>query len=276
MATLDPVVVAGEIDMDWHASTHGAIIQSADVQASIDLHLKLKDFTVAGKRIGALDVADEGKDRNAFAVRYGQLLEHVESWSGKGGDLYATTQRSFRICDERGLTEMLYDADGLGAGIRGDARVVNSQRTEPDERGRPKGHAITVIEHRGSATVEYPTRKVARTNRTNQDLYLNKKAQSVFNLAMRFRESGKAARGEPFSPELIICIDSKIPELSRLIAELGQYTSKETASGKLMVDKIGNEPGSKSPNLADALVIAFAPRRMPLVFTDADVAAMES
>jgi phage terminase large subunit len=274
------VVVAGEIDMDWHASTHGAIIQSSDVQASIDLHLKLaqregENFTVAGKRIGALDVADEGKDKNAFAVRYGQLLEHVESWSGKGADLYATTQRSFRLCDEHDLTEMLYDADGLGAGIRGDARVVNSQRTAIDpETGRPKGFAIRVTEYRGSSTVESPTRKVERTNRTNQDLYLNRKAQAVFHLAMRFRESGNAARGEPFNPERIICLSSKIPELSRLIAELGQYTSRETASGKLMVDKVGDEPGAKSPNLGDAIVICFAPRKGPMNISDATIAAM--
>jgi hypothetical protein len=275
VATLDPVVVAGEIDMDWHASTRGAIIQSSDIQASIDLHLKLQGFKVSGKHVAALDVADEGKDRNALAIRFGQLLQSVESWSGKGADLYATTQKSFAICDEHGLTDLLYDADGLGAGIRGDARVVNSHRTELDpETQRPKGHAITVLEYRGSAAVAFPKRKVPRTNRTNEDMFLNAKAQAVFNLARRFRESGKAARGEPYDPELIICIDSKIPELSRLVAELGQYSSKETASGKLQVNKLGDEPGAKSPNLADAVVMAFAPRRGPLRFTDDDIAAM--
>jgi phage terminase large subunit len=265
VATLDPVVVASEIDMDFHASTRGAIIPSAHVQAAIDLHLKL-GITPTGVRRGALDVADEGKDRCAFAVRHGQLLESVESWSGRGGDIYSTTQRAFALCDEHELREFRYDADGLGAGIRGDARALNEKRTAPDpETKRAKAHSINAKPYRGSAPPEFPNRKAPRTPHKNIDFYANAKAQAWHHLAMMFRESDKAARGEPYDPELIICIDSRIADLSRLISQLSQATAKQSASGKLLVDKLGD--GEKSPDMADAVVIVFAERHEPLNFS---------
>ncbi len=55
--------------------------------------------------------------------------------------------------------------------------------------------------------------------------------------------------------------------------ELAQITCEESPGGKLTVDKDG---GGDSPNLAAAFMMATAPRKLPLVFTDADVRAMES
>jgi phage terminase large subunit len=50
------------------------------------------------------------------------------------------------------------------------------------------------------------------------------------------------------------------------VAELSQATVSETAAGKLQIDKVGE--GERSPNLADALVMCYAPRRMPLNVSD--------
>jgi phage terminase large subunit len=197
-------------------------------------------------------VADRGVDRNALAVRRGLLLEHVESWSGAGSDIFSTTAKAFRLCDERGLTAFRYDADGLGAGVRGDARVLNEKR----------GRKIAVTEYRAPAAPLFPTRFVPRTNRKSEDFYANHKAQSWWHLRMMFQESYKASRGEPYDRESLISIDPKIPELSRLVAELSQATVSETAAGKLVIDKVGD--GERSPNLADAVVIAYAPRVLPM------------
>src|SRR5262249_6506029 len=79
---------------------------------------------------GALDVADEGVDRCAFAGRHGVLLEALESWSGKGGDILATTHRAVHLCDTHGYATLFYDSDGLGAGVRGDMRAVNEPRRD--------------------------------------------------------------------------------------------------------------------------------------------------
>jgi phage terminase large subunit len=79
---------------------------------------------------------------------------------------------------------------------------------------------------------------------------------------MLFAESFKASRGEPFDADAIVSINPKIAELSRLVAELAQATMSQNNAGKLLIDKIGD--GERSPNLADTVVIAFAPRQMPL------------
>lgn len=257
VATLDPVIVAQEIDCSFAASVEGVVIPSPWVQAAIGLHERL-GIKPTGARYGALDVADRGIDKNAFAVRHGILLEHVESWSGAGSDLFGTTTRTFRLCDEHNLREFDYDADGLGAGIRGDARVVNLSR--PDAQ-------LRVNEYRGSESPLFPEAIVPRTSRTNQDFYSNRKAQSWWHLRMLFQESYKASRGEPYDRERIISISPRIGELSRLVAELSQATVKETATGKLQIDKVGD--GERSPNLADAVCIVFAPRLLPLRIPDA-------
>ena len=194
-------------------------------------------------------VARAGK--NAFAIRHGILLDHVESWSGTGSDLYGTTLRAFRICDEQRITEFEFDADGLGAGVRGDARVVNEKRKTAPQ--------IRANEYRGSSSPLFPTGKVPRTQRTNEDYFANRKAQAWWHARLLFQESYKASQGQPYDTEKIVSINPKISELSRLVAELSQATVHETATGKLQIDKLGE--GERSPNLADAVVMAFAPRR---------------
>ncbi|MGO9994701.1 MAG: TerL protein [Steroidobacteraceae bacterium] len=263
VATLDPIIVAQEIDCNFAASVEGVIIPNEHVQAAIDLDVFL-GVTPTGIRMAALDVGDRG-DRNAFAVRHGCQLESVQSWSGKSGDIFSTTQRAFRLCDEFGLREFTYDADGLGAGVRGDARVINEQRAAargPVASATPAEYfahqSIAAKEYRGSATPVHPTKLVPRTNRKNEDFFANRKAQSWLHLQSLFREAYKARMGLPYDKAAYISINGKIPELGKLVAELSQATVSETAAGKMLVDKIGE--GKSSPNLADAVVMCFAPR----------------
>ena len=265
-AELDPVIVAQEINCDWNASIEGVVIPSAWVQAAVGLHERL-GITVAGSKRAALDVADRGVDKNAMAFTHGVLLVHAESWSGKDSDIAATTSKAFRLCDERGYDEFDYDADGLGAGVRGDARVLNEHRTQPGPDARPRGRPINVGEYRGSGAVIFPERIVPRTNRKNEDFYSNRKAQAWWSAKLRFAESFKASKGEPYDPDSIICIARDIPELSRLTSELSQATVKETMTGKLQINKTPDD--AMSPNLADAIIMAFAPRKPTMRVSDA-------
>jgi phage terminase large subunit len=252
-ATLDPVVLGQEVNADFSASREGVVIPALWVQSAIGLAEKL-GLVPTGARHAALDLGDTG-DRSALAVRHGVCLLHIESWSGAGSDLLKTVARAFRLCDERNCTEMLYDADGLGASVRGDARVLNEQRTE---------RQIKVVEYRGSATPSNAKRKVPRTDRTWADLAANRKAQAWWHLRMLFEQSYRAATSEPYSADEIICIDPTIPELAKLLAELSQPTMSENSAGKLLIDKLGN--GERSPNLADAVVMAFAPQEVRASF----------
>lgn len=246
------VITAQELDIDYQASVEGVIIAQEWVQAAIGAHEKL-GLTISGDRMGALDVADQGRDVNAFAVRHGVLLTHVEGWRGVGSDLFETTERAFIICDQRRLDSFCYDADGLGAGVRGDATRINARRQKSQDRH------IHVSEFRGSAAVHHPDRTVGGTDRKALDMFQNLKAQSWWELRDRFQNTFRAVNGLPYDADEIICIDKSIACLAQLSIELSQPQWKISGSGKLMVDKVPD--GAMSPNLADAVMMLFAQPR---------------
>jgi hypothetical protein len=259
VAELDPVTVAQEIDIDYSASVEGILIPSAWVQAAIDAHERLF-IEPTGSRRGALDVADEGKDKNAFAIGLGVLLLDVEEWSGKGSDIFGTVQRAFGLCDEHDLEEFQYDADGLGAGVRGDARVVNEQRSSEQRT------EIWVNAFRGSEAVYRPESEDV-PGRKNKDYFANRKAQGWFNLRKRFQTTFRAVTaGADFDPDDIISLSSGCSNLARLCGELSQPTYSINTVGKVVIDKAPD--GTKSPNLADSVMILFAETNRPLVFSD--------
>ena len=261
---LDAVTVAQEIDINYSASVEGVLIPSAWVQAAVDAHIKL-GIQPTGQRMGALDVADEGKDTNAFTSRHGFLLEDIEEWSGKGDDIFGTVQRAFSICDQRRLEMYRFDSDGLGAGARGDARVINEQRKERRER------QITATPYRGSGSPANPEDEAVpgeygQQGRLNKDFFANAKAQGWWRLRTLFRNTWRAVEEKmPFSPDEIISISGSMPLKNKLIVELSQPTYSVNGVGKIVVDK--KPDGTKSPNLADSAMIAYA----PMEFTSMDI-----
>lgn len=262
---LDPVVFAQEIDANFYASAEGVLVPPQWVSAAIGL-LEKKKIEPSGYRVAALDVADIGKDRCGFAVRHGNHLEHAMTWTGTGSDIHSTVAKAFVLCDMYGVTDLVYDAIGVGAAVRGSARTLNEHRIAAGQ------IPITVIEFASSNTPIFPDRIVPRTGRKAKDLFLNRSAQAAWYIRSRFSESFKAASGEEFDPEEIISINPSIPELSRLTAEFSQPTIKETATGKWQVEK--TPKGSRSPNLYDAVAMAFAPRRMPMRISDVTLSVL--
>lgn len=246
----NPVVIAQEIDLNYSASVEGVLIPSAWLQAAVGAHTKL-GIEPTGARKAAFDVADEGRDKNALCGRLGVLIDHLEQWSGVGGDIFQSTQRVFGICDERGYESFQYDADGLGSGVRGDAVVINAARRAA---GVPE---INVDPYRGSGAVHDPEGEMVE-KRLNKDFFANFKAQSYWSLRLRFRDTYRAVvEGKPYDPDSIISIDPGLELLPQLLVELSQPTYTLNLAGKVVVDKAPE--GTKSPNLADAVCIAFNP-----------------
>lgn len=251
----DPIIVAQELDLNYSASTEGILIPSEWVQAAVDAHIKL-GIQPSGQRLGAMDIADEGKDKNGFSSRYGFLLQNVHEWSGEGSDIYASVVKSFGYCDDYGLDEFRFDEDGLGAGARGDARVINELR-QAEGRG-----TITATPFRGSGSVFDPEDEAVpgdngKAARLNKDFFANAKAQSWWHLRKLFRNTFRALNGMDYDPDEIISISSEIENKDRLLIELSQPTWSKNAVGKILVDK--QPEGTKSPNLADTVMINYAP-----------------
>jgi phage terminase large subunit len=260
---LDPVTIAQEIDINYTASVEGVLIPSAWVQAAIDAHVRL-GIKPTGARIGALDVADEGRDLNAFCGAHGIVIEALEEWSGKGDDIFGTVQRAFGLCDEFGYDRFRYDADGLGAGVRGDARVINEGR----DGSRKK---IDVDAFRGSASVFDPEKEDVK-GRKNEDFFANLKAQSWWSLRTRFQNTFRAIKdGRAGDPDKLISIPGNLPHRAKLCMELSQPTYSLNTAGKIVVDKTPD--GARSPNLGDAVMIRFASMTKAPMIISTSVAA---
>lgn len=255
VAKLDPVTVAQEIDINFSASIDGVLIPSAWVQSAIDSHIKL-GFDPFGEKTTALDVADLGKDSNAHALRDGVLLRDIVEWHGSTvEDIYGTTQKTFGQCDDWKCYNVLYDSDGLGVGVRGDGRVLNEIRRE---------QMLTEIDltpFHGSAAVMWKDKEFVE-GRTYGDFFENFKAQAWWMLRDRFKATHEAVtQGKDFSPDELISISSECTHLARLQTELSQPTYKKTGRGKVLVNKTPDS--TKSPNLADDVMMCYAPRTQP-------------
>lgn len=265
---LDAVTIAQELDINYSASVEGVVIPSAWVQSAIDAHLKL-GLTITGKRSGSLDVADEGKDKNAFCISRSILVLDVREWSGKGSDIYQTTEAAFDLADEFGLEGFRFDSDGLGAGVRGDANQINKQR-------KAKGlRELTVEPYRGSGAVINPESE-DEPGRKNEDYFPIRKSQAWFSLRRRFMRTHRlVTMGVECDPDDIISLSSTMPLLGQLTAELSQvlYKRNET-TGKMHIIKAPDD--TKSPNLADAVVIQYSGgSRAPMVISDDALRAMQ-
>jgi len=252
----DPIVIAQEIDLNYDASQEGIVIPSAWVQASIDAHIKL-NLSVSGIRRIGFDIADEGKDLNAIVLRHGFLVEHTDIWSGKGIDIYKTTQKTFNICDQFNCDSVKFDEDGLGAGVRGDANKINSERNNKVHFEGFRGSG-EISNKNGDAFDQFSDRTLRPSDkfRTNEDYFSNLKAQAWWQLRTRFHETYRAVvEGLPFDENKIISISSSCPNYLKLISELSQPTYSQNSNGKILIDK--KPDGSKSPNIADALMMCF-------------------
>lgn len=265
-ANLDPVVVAQEIDRDYSASVKGIVIPGAWVRAAIDAREFLGIQRQGAKGV-VLDVADEGEDKNAIGKFRGVEVLETEEWSGKGSDIFETVEYAFDVCDEEQVREFHYDADGLGAGVRGDARTINDRRKANGQR------QIKAKGYRGSGGVIDPEAAVEGTKgsegeegRTNLDYFANSKAQGWWALRNRFKRTFRwvqhvktnGAEGSPCGIDEIISLSSKNPTCMQLVAQLSQATYKQNQAGKIVIEK--TPPGTKSPNMADTVMIRYAPK----------------
>lgn len=256
---LDDVTIAQEVDRDYGASVHGIVIPAAWARAALGAREKL-GLALAGERRLSLDVADEGKDKNALLLAHGIEILSVDERSGKGADIFKTVEWTFDVADEEKIGLVEYDADGLGAGVRGDARTIN-------ERRHGKGmQPVSFVGFRGSEAVVDPDGIVEGTmgregdrGRTNKDMFGNRKAQGWWELRRLFRNTYRwVVEGRSCAPDDIISINPKGKNAMKLVSELSQPTYSTNPAGKIIINKVPG--GMPSPNLADAAMIRYAPK----------------
>lgn len=257
-------VFAQEVDRNYSAAVDGIIIPAEWVKAAIDAH-KAVWFDGGGMWCGALDVADEGGDLSALALRKGVVLKSIAEWGDR--DTGKTTRLAVDACAGLGAIELQYDSVGVGAGVKAEANRL------AEEGKLPKG--VRLVPWNAGAAVLFPDKHVIEGDKDsplNQDFYKNLKAQGWWQLRRRFEKTYRAVKeGIKFPHDELISLDSAcIPVglLRKLEKELSQPTASRNSEMKLIVDKAPE--GTRSPNLGDAVMMAFwpIPTKKPLLVSD--------
>lgn len=258
---------AQEVDRNYSAAVVGVIIPAAWVKSAIDAHIKLGIDTGRGWHAG-LDVADDGEgDLNAHVLRRGILVQYADHWGGI--DVGETTRKCIGQLTERVPqngkgrypVRVYYDCIGVGAGVKSEVNRLNSEDTPVADR-MPAGikfHAWNagagVLEPDAMLVVDDPDGE----SPTNDEFFQNLKAQAWWSVRSRFYATHRAITepGYTYNVDDLICIPSTLPNLRTLEKELSQPVSKKSVRLKMTVDK--KPPGTRSPNIADALVMCFFP-----------------
>ena len=232
-----------EVDRDFTAAVEGILIPGNIVQACIDAHIKLGVEPEGIRQLG-FDPYDEGGDRHAFVSRHGILVNDCEEWGE--GDTGEATRKIYSYCGLNKIDRMVYDATGVGAGVKAEIKRITSSNESDyklDFDGFVAGGKVNMPELR-----EYGDRK-------NKDMFFRLKAQESWRLRERFFKTYNAVvKGEPFKPEEIISLDSKMKYINKLVIQLSQPLRGVNDAGQIIIKK--KPEGTKSPNLFDSMVQA--------------------
>ncbi len=248
-------VFAQEVDRNYAASVEGVMIRHEWILAAVDADKKLR-LTDTGLWGGALDVADEGPDVNALALRKGIFIKSVSEWAAR--DTAVTARNAVSACTGLGPFELQYDCIGIGAGIKAETNRLG------DEKLLPAG--LRLVPWNAGAGAQKPKERVIAGDKDsplNEDFFENLKAQAWWNLARRFERTWRAINEPGFTwrPEDLIVIPSELPLRLKLEKELSQPVAGKSARLKLLINK--TPEGTKSPNLGDAVAMAFWPVQPP-------------
>lgn len=234
-----------------------SIIKPSWIEAAIDAHLKL-GISRTGNRFCGLDPMDEGEDFNARCYRDGQIVYQLDEW--KDRDPVAVGERVYAEAIQDGISHVIYDNIGVGAGVKGKFREIETDMIAKGQHGQIVPFSeFTASESPCNPDSEY------MPGRTNGQHFLNMKAMGWWYLRDRFHNTYKAVvEGKEVDMDNIISIDSSCitPELlNKLKGELSA-PNREYSNGKIKVESKESlkKRGIPSHNLADSLVCAFSPQ----------------
>lgn len=248
-------IFAQEIQRNYAASLTGVVIRAEWIKAAIDAHITL-GFDDEGPSIAGVDVADDTPegDLNAAAFRKGPILKSVEEWGGL--DVGATARKAVGLSRFMLPCQMQYDSVGVGAGVKSETNRLESLGELPA--------GLSLHAWSAGAKVLFPEQRVIRYDKDsplNKDFFANLKAQGWWELARRFERTWRAVvKGVEYDPGELISLSTAIPTalLRKLEKELSQVTySTDTQSAKVVINKAPK--GTKSPNMGDAVVMAYWP-----------------
>lgn len=263
---LDEIAIAKERDYEQYlhiyegvplSDNENAVIKRSWLLAAIDAHKTLGIQITGSRRIG-FDVADAGEDKCAQVQAHGSLTEWADEWKAGEDELLTSCTRVWARARDVSA-KVVYDAIGVGAMSGSKFNELNN--------------GTNLVEHdkffAGGAVMK-PDAKYADTGIANKDFFANIKAQAWWLVADRLKNTYNAVKnGQKFADDEMIFLSSEMPYLDKLIDELTQPRRDYDNAGRVKVEskkdmaKDNREGGAvKSPNLADAFIMAHLPQEM--------------
>lgn len=222
--------------------SENAFIKPSWIYSAIDSHIKL-NFKPSGSKIVGFDVADEGSDANCIIARHGSVANYCETWSL--GDVISSANKVNTYAETHGIDRIIYDNIGVGAGTK-----AQFNRTSK----------IPAIGFTAGAKVYRPEQQFT-AGKKNIDMFANFKAQAWWIVRQRFENTWLAInKGYKFEDDQLISLDSSLNELDYLAAELSRPRLMYDRNDRVIVESKKDmiKRGIKSPNRADALIMAYA------------------
>lgn len=234
-------IFAQEVDCNYASALTCTVIPLEWIDAAVDAHILL-GIESSETHIGGLDVADGGNDRNAFAGRRGVVLIDLDEWGAP--DVGDTARRA--IMRSKGYAAVEYDCIGVGSGVKSE---VNRLQVD------------NFVAWNAGAGVQRPHARLIEGDKQspkNMDFFHNLKAQGWWSLRDRFRKTwDMVTNGTQYPHDELISLSGSLQLLPKLKKELAQVTYGYSSTLKVLINK--TPEGTKSPNLADAVVQAYFP-----------------
>jgi phage terminase large subunit len=234
-----PSIAAREVDIDYSGGGDDLVIPADWIRAAVELDLSdASDRTVTG----GMDVADSGDNETVYVERTGPTVTRLLAWKGRNPVDSASLVAD--AASGSGVGVIRYDSIGVGAGVTG---LFNALEERPF-------HHTAVNTGLPPSKTYYPDAPERRAD----ERFLNLKAELWWALRLRFWNSWRYLQGQDIDPD--DCIS--IPDDARLISQLSMPKTESNEKGRLKIESKASlkRRGMSSPDRADALVMAFAPR----------------
>lgn len=220
--------------------------------AAIDAHKKL-NFQPGGIRQIGFDPADGGNDDQGMIYREGSTILHIDRF--QGCTVETGCQKIYQYAMDNQVRDIVYDGIGVGIGARVEFNRLDRQ---------------SINNYTGFIASESPTAGTYIDGRLNKDVFKNQRAQYYWELRNRFYQTYRAVvQGIYQDPDTMISISSDCKYIKELRKELTQIQRKQNVSAIQIESKADMKGrGLLSPNIADALVYAFAPSKPKLSVID--------
>lgn len=235
----------------YNDSVENSLVVREWFDACIDAHVKL-GFEPRGAKVASFDPSDKGGDPKAYTMRHGSIFLEADEYTQ--GDSNEGADWACGRAIQDGVDFFTFDADGLGAALN---RQISDALTEKK---------VRIAQFKGSESPDFPdavyqpaTRAPVQDQKTNKDVFFNKRAQYYSMLRDRiYRTYVAVTKKQYFDPDEMISFSSNITMLDKLRAELCRMPIKPRTDGlvELYTKQVLRDKFKfASPNLSDGAMM---------------------